>query len=136
MEGDIMRSTVNGIPLMVFSKRVHQLLVKYMATTGLQFLESLYAIQTDGYYLAKFQNNEDFEKEISEMGGKVAKLYFNTDNRAQERRYGHAKEVFPKSVPCSKAYNKVLSSGGKVSSDDSMMVEDDIAEGLKLMDHG
>nr|KJB43972.1 hypothetical protein B456_007G227100 [Gossypium raimondii] len=109
------------------------------------------------------------------MGGKVAKLFFNTDNRARERftrmavyvnldkplifqvlingalqrieyeylpvvcfscrRYSHAKEVFPKSVPCSKAYNKVLSSGDKVSSDDSMMVEDDIAEGLKLMDH-
>ncbi|MBA0803258.1 hypothetical protein Gohar_013494 [Gossypium harknessii] len=51
-------------------------------------------------------------------------------------RYGHAKEVFPKSVPCSKAYNKVLSSGEKVSSDDSMMVKDDIADGLKLMDHG
>ncbi|MBA0738281.1 hypothetical protein Gogos_011664 [Gossypium gossypioides] len=33
LDGDVMRSTINGVPAINFSKRVHQILVRDMATT-------------------------------------------------------------------------------------------------------
>ncbi|PPS05656.1 hypothetical protein GOBAR_AA14994 [Gossypium barbadense] len=133
LEDNVIRSTINGIPRIEFSDRVKQILYKEMELTvvlkllgrnisyGVLFNQvsnlwkpiqpfQLMDIE-NGYYLAKFQNNNDYEKvltqgpwiifglsglpgfmykkKILEVIGntidKVAKFYFKTDNRTRGR---------------------------------------------------
>ncbi|KAG8473013.1 hypothetical protein CXB51_034928 [Gossypium anomalum] len=87
LDGDIVKSSINGIPTIDFSTRVNQLLIKDMEHTvvikllgrniGCTTLQNkilslwqpsqpfrLMDIE-NGYYLEKFQNPEDFEKVLS-----------------------------------------------------------------------
>ncbi|KAK5772345.1 hypothetical protein PVK06_048630 [Gossypium arboreum] len=100
-DGDIFRSTVNGIPAIDFLKRIKRLLVKDMETTivikllgrniGYGILcnrtsslwkpsQSFRVIDMkNNYYLVRFQNKVDYEmaltqEEIGSLVGKVAKL--------------------------------------------------------------
>ncbi|XP_016676325.1 uncharacterized protein [Gossypium hirsutum] len=88
LEDDVIRSTVNGLPAIDFSDRVKQLLYKEMEMTvvlkllgrnisyGVLFnrVSNLWKpIQPfqlmdieNGYYLAKFQNNNDYEKVLTQ----------------------------------------------------------------------
>ncbi|MBA0732721.1 hypothetical protein Gogos_016793 [Gossypium gossypioides] len=87
-KGDVTRSVVNGIPSIEFFDRVYQLLIKDMDTTMVLTLLRLnieyVALQSrtynlwrpsmpfqlmeieNGYFLAKFQNKEDFDKVLSQ----------------------------------------------------------------------
>ncbi|MBA0804720.1 hypothetical protein Gohar_004288 [Gossypium harknessii] len=108
---DVKKSVVNGIPLIEFSKRIHQLLVNEMSISvvfkllgrniGFVALQNkLYGIGRpskhfqlmdieNGYFLAKFQSlpNYLYKKEvlwdIGGMVGKVTKLDFNTNSKAR-----------------------------------------------------
>ncbi|MFQ6663119.1 hypothetical protein Gotur_030757 [Gossypium turneri] len=86
-EGDVKKSVINGIPSIEVSERVHQLLEKEMSTSvvlkllgrniGFTALQNrLYGIWRpskpfqlmdieNGYFLAKFQSPEDYEKILS-----------------------------------------------------------------------
>ncbi|MBA0725307.1 hypothetical protein Golax_021903 [Gossypium laxum] len=158
-EGDVKKSVINGIPSIEVSERVHQLLEKEMSTSvvlkllgrniGFTALQNrLYGIWRpskpfqlmdieNGYFLAKFQSPEDYEKilfpglpshlykkeilwDIGGMVGKVTKLDFNTDSRARGRyarmewclscgRYGHNTEACPH-VPLISDSAKVMDS--------------------------
>ncbi|MBA0810241.1 hypothetical protein Gohar_002249 [Gossypium harknessii] len=101
LEGDVMRSNVNGILTINFSERVQQILVKDMVTTVVFHQMDV----ENGYFLVKFQCREDYKKafpnstmvwvrlpglsgylykryileEIESLIGKVTKLDFETD---------------------------------------------------------
>ncbi|MBA0641710.1 hypothetical protein Goklo_026231 [Gossypium klotzschianum] len=84
-----MRSTINGVPSIAFFDRLQQLLVKEMATTVVvkllgrnigynTFQNKIYNLWRSampfklmdvehGYFLVKFQSNEDFEKGTREL---------------------------------------------------------------------
>ncbi|MBA0592033.1 hypothetical protein Gorai_009020, partial [Gossypium raimondii] len=88
LEGDVKKSVVNGIPLIEFSKRIHQLLVNEMSISvvfkllgrniGFVALQNkLYGIGRpskpfqlmdieNGYFLAKFQSLDDYEKILTQ----------------------------------------------------------------------
>ncbi|KAH1107096.1 hypothetical protein J1N35_010864 [Gossypium stocksii] len=87
MDGDITISIINGIPSIVFSERVRHLLVKDIANTMVikllgrnirhATIQNKIAILwkpsmsfqlmdiENGYFLAKFQNSDGFEKVLS-----------------------------------------------------------------------
>ncbi|KAH1073025.1 hypothetical protein J1N35_025353, partial [Gossypium stocksii] len=84
LDGDIKRSSVNGVPSIEFLDRVNQLLIKEMSTSvvlkllgqniGFAALQNqIYGLRKpsmssqlmdiqNGYFLVKFQNSEDYEK--------------------------------------------------------------------------
>ncbi|KAH1072805.1 hypothetical protein J1N35_025133 [Gossypium stocksii] len=88
LEGDVKKSMVDGIPLIEFSKRIHQLLVNEMSISvvfkllgrniGFVALQNkLYGIWRpskpfqlmdieNGYFLAKFQSLDDYEKILTQ----------------------------------------------------------------------
>ncbi|PPR98415.1 hypothetical protein GOBAR_AA22253 [Gossypium barbadense] len=88
LEDDVIRSTVNGLPAIDFSDRVKQLLYKEMEMTvvlkllgrnisyGVLFnrvcnlwkpIQPFQLMDIEnGYYLAKFQNNNDYEKVLTQ----------------------------------------------------------------------
>ncbi|MBA0844241.1 hypothetical protein Goarm_001351, partial [Gossypium armourianum] len=88
LKGDVNKSVVNGIPSIEFSKRIQQFLVKEMSTSvvlnllgrniGFVALQNrLYGIWRtskpfqlmdieNGYFLAKFQSPDDYEKILSQ----------------------------------------------------------------------
>ncbi|PPD78872.1 hypothetical protein GOBAR_DD24210 [Gossypium barbadense] len=88
LKRDVNKSVVNGIPSIEFSKRIHQFLIKEMSTLvvlnllgrniGFVALQNrLYGIWRsskpfqlmdieNGYFLAKFQSPDDYEKILSQ----------------------------------------------------------------------
>ncbi|MBA0646548.1 hypothetical protein Goklo_014504 [Gossypium klotzschianum] len=118
LEGDVMKSTVNGILSINFSNRIKQILVKEMELTlvikllgrniGYVVLYNRISILWkpskpfhimdigNDYFFVKFQSRHLYNRKIlGEIGGlvgRVAKLNLNTINRTRGR-YGHAKEV-------------------------------------------
>ncbi|KAH1130827.1 hypothetical protein J1N35_002205 [Gossypium stocksii] len=104
-KGDIKKSSINGIPSIVFSNRINQMLIKDMA---LMVVIKLLGWNI-GYFPVKFHSKDDYDKvlsqghwivfghlpghlynrkilsEIGELKGKVVRLDFNTDSTARGR---------------------------------------------------
>ncbi|KAK5825759.1 hypothetical protein PVK06_020624 [Gossypium arboreum] len=98
LDGDVTRSTVNGIPVINFSERVQQILFREMATTvvvkllGLNISYSMLQnrIQSqwklsqqfhlmdmkNGYFLVKFQSHVDYDKALTQGPWIVLGQYF------------------------------------------------------------
>ncbi|MBA0556568.1 hypothetical protein Golob_026656 [Gossypium lobatum] len=85
--GDIMRSFVNGIPSINFSKRINQLLINDMTyTTVIKLLGKSIGVVMSWIRFPKFSGYMYKKKilwEINRLVGKVAKLNFNTNNKAR-----------------------------------------------------
>ncbi|MBA0787134.1 hypothetical protein Gotri_026777 [Gossypium trilobum] len=106
-KGDIKKSSINGIPSIVFSNRINQMLINDMALMVVIKLLG-WNIEND-YFLVKFPSKDDYDKvlsqgpwivfghlpghlynrktlwEIGELIGKIVRLDFNTNSRARGR---------------------------------------------------
>ncbi|PPD92944.1 hypothetical protein GOBAR_DD10110 [Gossypium barbadense] len=65
-EGDITSSFVNGIPSINFFDKLNQFLIKDMANIMPSKPFQMMDIE-NGYFLAKFQNSDDFERVLSQV---------------------------------------------------------------------
>ncbi|MBA0791086.1 hypothetical protein Gohar_015685, partial [Gossypium harknessii] len=136
-DGDIKRSFVNGIPLIVFSERVQHLLVKDMADTILWDIEAMVGKVT----------KLDFKTDVG-VRGHFAAVYVNLDKilvsqvwisgilqRVEYEHfppacflcgyYRHVKDLCPKKETTPRVDGKGSSDSGEASGADAVMLDDD-----------